>query len=224
MRQFIAASTTKQLLDEQIVHNLEHGNVVISHNLTDPGQLDELEAVAKGLPGRNRWLVMHSYLGLNVGQVAIAAWGVVAKTFDGVDPEGLEEFYNAHFNSHGPESVVCFVKMFLARIYITLKPTVNDPQGQTVLGGLWTMGFTAVDGVRIGKYLEVKVSTVEPRQAEEQVKEMCHQLLANPVIEDYRFELEEVNLALKSYPWCWESGLKPWDLAPQPVALLWRVL
>jgi phosphoribosylformylglycinamidine synthase PurS subunit len=85
-----------------------------------------------------------------------------------------------------------FVKMFLARIYITLKPTVNDPQGQTVLGGLRTMGFTAVDGVRIGKYLEVKVSTVEPRQAEEQVKEMCHQLLANPVIEDYRFELEEV--------------------------------
>ena len=96
----------EQLLDEQIVHNLEHGNVVISHNLTDPGQLDELETVAKGLPGRNRWLVMRSYLGLNVGQVAIAAWGWL-QTFDGVDPEGLEEFYNAHFNSHGPESVVC---------------------------------------------------------------------------------------------------------------------
>ena len=84
------------------------------------------------------------------------------------------------------------VKMFLARIYITLKPTVNDPQGQTVLGGLKTMGFSAVDGVRIGKYLEVRVSTEEREKAEGQVREMCHRLLANPVIEDYRFELEEV--------------------------------
>ena len=81
--------------------------------------------------------------------------------------------------------------MFLAKIYITLKPTVNDPQGQTVLGGLRSLGFSSVDSVRIGKYLEVKVQEEELAQAEEQVSRMCSRLLANPVIEDFRYELEQ---------------------------------
>ena len=82
--------------------------------------------------------------------------------------------------------------MYLARIYVSLKPTVNDPQGQTVLGSLRTLGYDSVNGVRVGKYLEVMVAEGERVRAEEQVKEMCHKLLANPVIEDYRFELEEI--------------------------------
>ena len=82
--------------------------------------------------------------------------------------------------------------MFLAKIYITLKPTVNDPQGQTVLGSLKTLGFGSVDSVRMGKYLEVKVLEGERSRAEEQIKEMCSKLLANPVIEDFRFELEKI--------------------------------
>ena len=82
--------------------------------------------------------------------------------------------------------------MYLARIYITLKPTVNDPEGQTVLGGLKTLGLGSVDSVRVGKYLEVKLLEGEQKRAEEQVNEMCRKLLANPVIEDYRFELEEI--------------------------------
>jgi phosphoribosylformylglycinamidine synthase len=81
--------------------------------------------------------------------------------------------------------------MFLAKIYITLKPTVNDPQGQTVLGGLRSLGFSSVDSVRVGKYLEVKVQEEELAQAEEQVSRMCSRLLANPVIEDFRYELEQ---------------------------------
>jgi phosphoribosylformylglycinamidine synthase len=81
--------------------------------------------------------------------------------------------------------------MFLAKIYITLKPTVNDPQGQTVLGGLRSLGFSSVDSVRIGKYLEVQVQEEELAQAEEQVSRMCSRLLANPVIEDFRYELEQ---------------------------------
>ena len=81
---------------------------------------------------------------------------------------------------------------FLAKIYVSLKPTINDPQGQTVLGGLKTLGFSSVDSVRIGKFLEVKVLEQERGRAEEQVHDMCRRLLANPVIEDFRFELEEL--------------------------------
>jgi phosphoribosylformylglycinamidine synthase PurS subunit len=83
--------------------------------------------------------------------------------------------------------------MYLAKIYITLKPTVNDPQGQTVLGGLKTLGFDSVDKVRMGKYLEVTVKEDQREDAEERVKEMCHKLLANPVIEEYRYALEELD-------------------------------
>ncbi len=82
--------------------------------------------------------------------------------------------------------------MFQARIYITLKPTVGDPQGQAVLGGLRSLGFASVDTLRMGKYLEVRLSEGERGRAEAQVNEMCRKLLANPVIEDYRFDLEEL--------------------------------
>ena len=82
--------------------------------------------------------------------------------------------------------------MFLARVYVTLKPTVNDPQGRTVLGGLKSLGFTSVADVRAGKYLEIRVQESDRTTAESQVEQMCDKLLANPVIEEYRFELEEV--------------------------------
>ena len=82
--------------------------------------------------------------------------------------------------------------MFLARVYVTLKPTVNDPQGRTVLGGLKSLGFASVAEVRAGKYLEIKVQESERKRAEAQVEEMCDKLLANPVIEEYRYELEEI--------------------------------
>jgi phosphoribosylformylglycinamidine synthase len=82
--------------------------------------------------------------------------------------------------------------MYLAKVYITLKPTVNDPQGLTIKGGLHTLGFEQVKSVRAGKYMELKLDEEDRLQAEEQVREMCKKLLANPVIEDFRFELEEV--------------------------------
>lgn len=80
--------------------------------------------------------------------------------------------------------------MYLAKVYVMLKPTVNDPQGLTIRGGLHMLGFTAVKEVRAGKYMEILLDGTDPKAAEAQVKEMCRQLLANPVIEDYRFELE----------------------------------
>ena len=82
--------------------------------------------------------------------------------------------------------------MFLARVYVTLKPSVNDPQGLAIAGGLRSMGYTSVESVRAGKYLEVRVNEADRATAEEKVREMCRRLLANTVIEDYRFDLEEL--------------------------------
>jgi phosphoribosylformylglycinamidine synthase PurS subunit len=82
--------------------------------------------------------------------------------------------------------------MYLARIYVTLKPTVNDPQGLTVKGGLHTLGFKNVESVRVGKYIEIRVKDSDKAEAEAQVRQMCDKLLANPIIENFRFELEEV--------------------------------
>jgi phosphoribosylformylglycinamidine synthase PurS subunit len=80
---------------------------------------------------------------------------------------------------------------YLARVDITLKPTVNDPQGLTIRGALHSLGFKEVESVRAGKYMEVRVDAASRQEAEARVTEMCKKLLANPVIEDYRFEIEE---------------------------------
>ena len=81
--------------------------------------------------------------------------------------------------------------MYHARVYVTLKTTVNDPQGITILGALHSLGLSDVGSVRAGKYLEVRLDAKGRKQAEKQLTEMCRKLLANPVIEDSRFELEE---------------------------------
>ncbi len=82
--------------------------------------------------------------------------------------------------------------MYLAKVYVTLKPTVNDPQGLTVKGGLETLGYGNVESVRVGKYMEIRLAGSSRSAVEEQVREMCDKLLANPVIEDFKFELEEI--------------------------------
>jgi len=81
--------------------------------------------------------------------------------------------------------------MYLARIYVTLKPTVNDPQGLTIKGGLKSLGFETVDSVRAGKYMEIRLDAASAEAANSAVTEMCKKLLANPVIEDFRFEVDE---------------------------------
>ena len=81
--------------------------------------------------------------------------------------------------------------MYVAKVYVTLKPTVNDPQGRTIMEGLKSLGFESVADVRAGKYLEIRVHETDKAAAERQVNEMCDKLLSNPVIEEYRFELAE---------------------------------
>ena len=80
--------------------------------------------------------------------------------------------------------------MYLAKVYITLKPTVNDPQGLTIRGALHTLGFPAVQEVRAGKYIEIKIEEKDLDKARGEVQDMCKKLLANTVIENFRFELE----------------------------------
>ncbi len=82
--------------------------------------------------------------------------------------------------------------MYLAKVYVTLKPTVNDPQGLTIKGALHNLGFASVEDVRAGKYIEVRVKENDLKKAHKQIDEMCRKLLANPVIENYRFDLEKL--------------------------------
>jgi len=78
-----------------------------------------------------------------------------------------------------------------AKVYITLKRGVLDPQGKTVNRALHGMGYDEVADVRIGKFMEVELNSSSREEAEERLREMCEKLLANTVIEDYRFEIEE---------------------------------
>ncbi|MBM7568046.1 phosphoribosylformylglycinamidine synthase subunit PurS [Paenibacillus sacheonensis] len=77
-----------------------------------------------------------------------------------------------------------------AKVYVTIKENVLDPQGSAVQGALHTMGFEEVGKVRIGKYMELNLDTSDRAEAEARVTAMCEKLLANTVVEDFRFELE----------------------------------
>ncbi len=77
----------------------------------------------------------------------------------------------------------------IARIYITLKPSVLDPQGKTIKGALESLGFTGIQDVRMGKYLEVALNHKTAAAAKKDVERMCQKLLANPVIEQYHIEI-----------------------------------
>ena len=77
-----------------------------------------------------------------------------------------------------------------AKIYVTPKKAVLDPQGKAVANALQSLGYAAVGDVHIGKYMEIELKATDPAAAKQQLDEMCHRILSNPVIEDYRFELE----------------------------------
>jgi phosphoribosylformylglycinamidine synthase len=81
--------------------------------------------------------------------------------------------------------------LFDARVFVSLKPTVNDPQGITIAGALESLGFAGVERVRSGKYFQLQVRAKDVKKAGKQVDQMCARLLANPVIESYRYEVSE---------------------------------
>lgn len=77
-----------------------------------------------------------------------------------------------------------------AKIYVTLKSGILDPQGRAIQQSLATLGFSTVNDVRVGKYLEVDLAEQDRDQAESVLKAMCEKLLANPVIEEFRYDVE----------------------------------
>lgn len=77
-----------------------------------------------------------------------------------------------------------------AKIIITPKKAVLDPQGKTVQNALEQMGYGGVGAVHVGKYLEIELAGNDREVARKQVEDACHKFLSNPVIEDYRVEIE----------------------------------
>lgn len=78
------------------------------------------------------------------------------------------------------------------RIYVTLKQGILDPQGKAVQQSLRTLGFEKVEGVRVGKYLEIDLSEESPEVIDRDIKAMCEKLLTNTVIEEYRYEIVDI--------------------------------
>jgi phosphoribosylformylglycinamidine synthase subunit PurS len=82
---------------------------------------------------------------------------------------------------------------YQAKIYVTLRPSVLDPAGTAVQSGLQHLGYDNVEQVRIGKYIELMITAADEEGARQQLNRMCDLMLANPVIENYRFELTQVS-------------------------------
>lgn len=81
--------------------------------------------------------------------------------------------------------------MYKAKIHVTLKKSVLDPQGKTVLHALDSMGFHEAKDLRVGKYFELAVEAANQAEAQRKVKEMCDKVLVNTVIEEYTYNLED---------------------------------
>ncbi len=82
--------------------------------------------------------------------------------------------------------------MFRVKVIIKRRPSILDPQGKAVEKGATHLGLTNIRNTRIGKYIEFDVLSENRQEAEKEVNEYCNKLLANPIMEDYEFILEEV--------------------------------
>lgn len=77
------------------------------------------------------------------------------------------------------------------KIFITLKNGVVDPQGITIKGALESLGYQGIANIRLGKYIQVELNSKSREKAGKDIEEMCDKLLANPVIENYKYEISE---------------------------------
>jgi len=77
-----------------------------------------------------------------------------------------------------------------AKVYVTLKPGILDPQGKAIKHSVELLGYNGISDIRQGKYFEVAIEAVEEKQVREDVERMAREVLSNPVIEDYRVEIE----------------------------------
>ncbi|MEL6160151.1 MAG: phosphoribosylformylglycinamidine synthase subunit PurS [Cyanobacteria bacterium J06627_32] len=86
-------------------------------------------------------------------------------------------------------------RLYQAKVYVTLRPSVLDPAGTAVRSGLSHMGYDNVSKVRIGKYIELELTAESEQSAQQQLDKICDQLLANPVIENYQIDVFEAAVA-----------------------------
>ena len=82
--------------------------------------------------------------------------------------------------------------MYLSRVRVTLRKSILDPQGKAVEHAISSLGLGAVKEVRMGKYIEMRVEGTSEDEARRKTEEVCRKLLANPVMEDYHFEVEKI--------------------------------
>ena len=97
-----------------------------------------------------------------------------------------EEFYRCYCKLHRNERI----KAMKAEVKVFYREEILDPQGLAIAGTLRSMGFNSVKTVRIGKLIQLELNCDDEAEAKEQVTTMCEKLLANPVIENYKIELE----------------------------------
>lgn len=83
--------------------------------------------------------------------------------------------------------------MFSAKIKVTLRKSILDPQGKAVEHSIQSMGFSSITDTRIGKFIELKIDTSSEEEARLVTDEICRKLLANPVMEDYSFDISTMN-------------------------------
>jgi phosphoribosylformylglycinamidine synthase PurS subunit len=76
-----------------------------------------------------------------------------------------------------------------ARVYVTLKKSIADPQGNAIQNALMKLGYTSIEDVRIGKLIELELGNIAIDEAEAQLAKMCEDLLANTVIEEYEYKI-----------------------------------
>ncbi|TVP93181.1 phosphoribosylformylglycinamidine synthase subunit PurS [Alkalibacterium sp.] len=82
--------------------------------------------------------------------------------------------------------------MYNVKVYVTYKESILDPQGEAVRGAVHRMGYDEIDAIRMGKYFEIKVQERDERSVEDVIETVCDKLLANVVMETYRYEIEKV--------------------------------
>ncbi len=91
------------LADERIIHNMEHGNIVVSYNFTEPEQIQELEDVFDSIGKTNLWGVARFYDRIPEGTVALTTWGVIDGPMDGIQKDRIEAFFDAYSGTLSPE-------------------------------------------------------------------------------------------------------------------------
>jgi phosphoribosylformylglycinamidine synthase len=81
--------------------------------------------------------------------------------------------------------------VYIAKIRVTLRPSILDPQGKAVEHAIGSLGVGSVQGVRMGKYVEMRVEASSEADARKVTEEVCRKLLANPVMEDFVYDIEK---------------------------------